>query len=318
MSQLDQQILDTYREIRRQSKVLKHLRELEKKMEALAKDIEAKHAELDQIEDRLKWLDSAPLRLVKDFISKTREKEHEEWKAGYFDRVLAYKALVKEKELCQFEYDILHGQIVNVKEKERTLNRLLNQKAVEVLMEDSPANEALRELYEDLLFKHALIEEIQEAYFQGEKTLHAIKGLLNRLKVVQQDQGSASIASQTHMLFYLEGAQSEIEETYRCIQRYNMELKDISSEEPVENYDDLLSAESFISNLYKALLNYPNLAFVQKTINKLVKIKNRLLKSNEQLKKEMGFNQRSINRMRRKRELFLIRDSRLDLREEEE
>lgn len=316
MSQLDQQILDISREIRRQSKVSKYLAKLENKMAALAKDIEAKHTELDQIENRLESLDSAPLRLLKVFISYTKEKEYDQWKEDYFDRVMEYKALVKEKELCQFEYDILKAQLVNIPDKKASLKKLIDEKAIEVLMEKGPANEALRDLYQEIIFKYALVEEIREAYFHGEKALHAINGLLNSLSVAQQNQGNARLSSQTHLLFYLESAQTEVDETYRCLQRYIMELNDISSKEPVENYDDLISAENFIGNLYKALLNYASQAFVQKTTNRVAKIKNRLLKSNEQLQKELGFTERSIKRMHRKRELFLIRESRLDQEED--
>ncbi|GAB5552181.1 MAG: hypothetical protein Sapg2KO_17720 [Saprospiraceae bacterium] len=312
MSQLDQQILDIYRELRRQSKVSKYLAKLEKKMTALANDIEVKHKELDQIEDRLEWLDSAPLRLLKAFISKTQEKEHNRWKEGYFDRVMEYKALIKEKELCQFEYDILKAQLVNVPDKKANLKKLIDEKAIEVLMEKGPANEALRDLYEEIAFKYALVEEIREAYFHGEKALHAINGLLNSLNVAQQNQGNARLSSQTHLLFYLQSAQAEVDETYRCLQRYVLELNDISSEEPVKGYDDLITAENFIGDLYKALLNYASQAFVQKATNRVAKIKHRLLKSNEQLQKELGYTERSIKRLRRKRELFLIRDSRLD------
>lgn len=316
MSQLDQQILDISREIRRQSKISKYLHKLEKKMATLAKGIETKHTELDQIEDRLERLDSAPLRLLKAFISKTKEEEYDQWKLDYFDRVMEYKALVKEKELCQFEYDILKAQLVNIQDKEASLKKLIDEKAIQVLMGKGPTNEALRDLYQEMAFKYALLEELREAYFHGEKAIHAINGLLTSLNFANQNQGHARLSSQTHLLFHLESAQVEVDETYRCLQRYLMELNDISSEEPVKDYEDLISAENFISNLYKALLSYPNQTFLQKTINRVVKIKNRLLKSNEQLQKELGFTERSINRMRRKRELWLIRDSRLGQKEE--
>lgn len=316
MSQLDQQILDISREIRRQSKVSKYLRGLEKKMITLAKKIEVKHAELDQIEDQLESFDSTPLRLLKIFISKPREEEYDQVKVDYFDQVMEYKALVKEKELCQFEYDILKTQLVDTQDKEVSLKKLIDKKELEVIMERGPTIKVLRDLYEEMAFKYALLEEMREAYFHGEKALHAINGLLNSLNFAKQNQGDARLSSQTHLLFYLESAQTEVDETYRCLQRYLMELNDISSEEPVKDYDDLISAENFISNLYKALLSYPNQTFVQKTTNRVMKIKNQLSKSNEQLQKELGFTERSINRMRRKRELWLIRDSRLGQEEE--
>lgn len=312
MSQLDQQILDVYREIRRQSKISKYLRTLENKMTALTKEIEMKHLELDQIEDRFESLDSVPLRLLKVFISNPKEEEYDQWKVDYFDKVMEHKALVKEKELCQFEYDILEAQLVNMQDKEVSLKELVDKKEVEVTMGKGPINQALRSLYEEIAFKYALLEEIKEAYFYGEKAVHALKGLLKSLNVTKLNQRSTRFSSQTHLRFHLESAQAEVDTTYRCLHRFLMELSDISSEEPVKNYDDLISAESFINNLYKALLSYPNQTFVQKTINKLVNIENRLLKSNEQLQKELGFTERSINRTRRKIALFLIRDIRLE------
>lgn len=317
MSQLDQKILDAYRETRRQPKIAAHLRTLKKKMEELSEQIEAMQNELDQMEAHLHGLASAPLIKVREWLWKNTDDEYNEEKIAYYDRFMEYKALLKERELCQFESSVLESKLMNLEDVELQLEQLIAQKEKAVLQEQGPTSDELRNLHEEILFKTILIEEIKEADYYGSRALEAISGLLGNLNVVKPNKGDARYYSQTHLLFYLENAQSEIDEAYRSLHRFVMELRDISSEEPVEDYDDLIVAENFIGNLYKALVRYPEEGFVLRTIHRLERIKDRLLKSRTQLQKELGFTERSIQRTARKIELLLIRDSRLDLREEE-
>ena len=325
MSQLDRKIIETYREVRRKEKVRKHMSHLENKLVEYAKRIERMDKELHELGYNLKWMEFAPLQKIKEWLwgDEPLEEESDQMRSRYFKRFMQYKALLKEKELCEYEHSVLATQEKKIQDLEGPLKKLIREKEEELVTENREIAYDILAIRENIIFLKLLIEEMDEALEYGEKAIKVLEAMIEDLKSVKSmdrmemyGQGRYSSMSK---LAYIEKAQRDIDMAYNWLQRFNLELRDISVEQKVDYFDEMHQYEKFIDALYYALLNSSLIhEAIDDSIGKLSLVCKSVQHNLKQLHQDIELSERSIKRQSYKIELLIIQISRSDLQSDEE
>ena len=187
MSKLDKKIIDAYRQVRSKKKIQKHLNHLEEKTAGQSEQLKQMDEELQRIGYKFRWMESATLQKIKEWLwgQEDSTEEYEQMKSRYFKKFMQYKALIKERELCQYEYSVLESQLEKTRDTEVELRKLIRQKGKELIADNEETAQQILDIRNDVVYLKLLIEEMAEAVVYGERAEKVLDAMIEDLKRVK-------------------------------------------------------------------------------------------------------------------------------------
>lgn len=276
MDALDKQIKESYSDVQRKEKILTHIGHIRDKLAAEREKARLLEGQLETLGMNLREIQGFRLEKIKSLLWGDKHRDQvEEVKLDYFVKFMFYKTLSKEIELYQFEISVLEGQLEKLNGANLRLKQLLLKKEAQLFDRHPEARPRLLEIQDQLLLQYTLLKEIEEAIPFGEKALNLMDNLIHRLETALragpfsiQKKGERSSRAKVE---FSEQIRSDLEQLYHWLQRFNLELEDISIRFKINYYDRLKHFKQMADSFHD--LSFNSYVFFNILDNGLVKLK---------------------------------------------
>ena len=311
MNKLDQKILKTYLDLKKKEKIQIHKKNVQEKMAADIEKAILVEQKIDALGIDLHQRQHSTLEKIKGLLFEDNEEKIEDLKLNYFLQIMNLKSLKKEIDLYKFELTVLETQLVKLECKELELKKLFQQKEEELLKNHPDSVNYLLEIQDHILFQKLLIEEMEEAIPFGEKAMKLLDSMMDDVGLAAKAKKFTMYGrySQKDKISYLEQIKNDVEMLYHWMQKFNLELMDISIHLNVDFSRHIKQFKSLSKELVQT-------HFDSKTIERLLfkaqvrlkYVRHKVFRAIEALEKDIGKAERSIKRAKRKKELLIIQD----------
>lgn len=186
MSQLQQQLQESIRELEQIRKVKAHTAELQVRLAEEEKALEVMSSMLAKEQRDVELLEKEGLTaMFRKFIG-DREEKLEKEREEYLRAALRYNDLYKSVELIRFELDLLLKKEQNLEVVERRVEALMRDRGKELLDLGEQAGKDLKGLYQQVDRLNAYDVEMGEALQAGMKALEHLQQTEHLLQVARE------------------------------------------------------------------------------------------------------------------------------------
>lgn len=176
------EILETYQNLERAEKHLKHVI---MQIEVEEKNLARWGRILEEAKQDVKRLEKLSVKaLFHEFLG-DKKKQLEIEKQEYLDTVLKYNESVKLIELLEFERDVLKDKLTQKEAVKKSLEAVLKIREKEILKSNSAKGKELLIIEKQIDQKLALKREVHEAFTIGAKIVHKLTLMINVLGETQ-------------------------------------------------------------------------------------------------------------------------------------
>lgn len=186
MSQLQQQLRDSIRELEQIRKIKAYTSELQLRLAEEEKALEVMELMLAKEQRDVEQLEKEGLTaMFRKFIG-DREEKLEKEREEYLRAALRYNELFKSVGLIRYELDLLLKKEQNLEAVERRLEALIHDRGKELLDMDAQAGRDLKALYQRMDQLQASEVEMEEAFQAGMKALENLQETERSLQVARE------------------------------------------------------------------------------------------------------------------------------------
>ena len=307
---LSQQINQTIKELQSMVVAKKYLEKLEQEINNNDFKLRVQKREMEAYDKDFRDLEDLPmLALFNKILGNTTEQLELE-RQSYLRSFLDYKELIKQRELLEFEYQLIVNKTKGLEVKKSELANLIKKREQEIATFDNEVQSKYLKLFEQLDHLRKPLFEVKEAFLVGVDCLTSVQTIIDHLNSAAEHRSWYSGKFPTDYKNEKSAIDDSVYEYQKLkikLLKFEEELLDVYKQKKIKIHRQASPFETIIEGYYNYLINdWIVKKRITNAIHLMQALKDHLNQVLRSLESEESQLNEKINRLTEEKELWIL------------